>query len=417
MDSHTTSKSVKYHWALNEKGETVSIKDINEQNRGKNYYCPNCGCPMIPSSITKENKRQPHFKHKGGEHCSYESYLHKLAKKRLKEIFDNREHFYVEVDAVNCCDQFNTCKLRASNDTIDSSAYIKKVDCPTHYKKVLDLKKFYDKCELESGYNNFIADVMLSDSKGENPVPLFLEIYHTHECEQVKIDSGIPIIEFVVKTEEDLELLEINVIKELSVHAGNRKKENKKIVFYNLNKFEDSKPYENNPIRHRVDATIFLIEEQSIKEKPDRVICHDLFTGENFSPETVSSICITNRRLLDNSLENEYTKRCWLALNKILRLCCEQCRHCKRQVSGNGWNRRLSVSCVKNVSFPIKTKTWTGQIVESSESLSRYCHFYGYDRIFSMSCQLFELDKERLQSVIERGGCVGWSSSSYKDQD
>ena len=73
------------HYALDSQNRLVNIRDIEE---GKElYFCPYCKGEMIP----KRGKiRDWHFAHKClTENCSYESYLHSLAKLRLCEWFNN----------------------------------------------------------------------------------------------------------------------------------------------------------------------------------------------------------------------------------------------------------------------------------------------------------------------------------------
>ncbi len=136
-------------------------------------------------------KKQPHFRHKKDIH-SYESYLHKLAKERLKELFDTSEKFEiyncVEYRCDKNCELY--CKMRNSQ--------------PTYCNSTRDLKLTYDKCEIEKEYKGFIADLLLTSSKNPDIDPIFLEISHKHDCEQEKLDSGIKIIELKVKDDRDL---------------------------------------------------------------------------------------------------------------------------------------------------------------------------------------------------------------------
>jgi len=242
--NNQNNKKVKYYSALDEADNLVYIDDVNEENRNQhNYRCPSCKGPMIPV-LGKKNTH--HFRH-DVEHCSYESYLHELAKIRFKDAFEQRDKFLVEVDEFFVCDKFGKCflhnlsdfKKRLKNRPIPNG-------CMDNYKKVLNLKYFYDVCELEKGYKGFIADILLRDSHNKHE-PIFLEIYVSHPCDEEKIQSGIPIIEFKINDEEKLnELLKQNVFKEQkNVPIANKKKKTEdKVLFYNLERLGDLKPYE-----------------------------------------------------------------------------------------------------------------------------------------------------------------------------
>lgn len=381
-------QSVKYHWALTEDGETIHISNVNDTNSGQRFTCPNCGCEMIDSA-TKSKLKQPHFKHKGGEHCDPESYLHQLAKKRLKEEFDRRNKFLIEVDAINCCDQFNSCLLKRmdKDQNLSHVRSFKEIDCNVNYKKTIDLKQFYDRCDIESAYDGFIADVKLYDSKGEYPIPLFLEIYYSHKCEKPKTESGIPIIEFLIKTEDDLHLLKADVFREIS-NKQPRKREVHKVVFHNLNGFEDATPYENDRNAHTLNATEYYINQQNhIEGIPKNVICHSLYTGENVSSDAI--MLITNSKLVDNRLTKAYVERSFCSLNGLIPLCCEQCKHVTRWTLGKGWLEQEQYSCKNKV------------------EIKEYC-FKNHVGINSIRCELFELDEERLNNTVNMAGCVGW---------
>jgi len=138
------------------------------------------------------NKREHHFRHKG-DTCSYESYLHKIAKLLVAKKFDESKSFVVEYPISRFCEKID-CPLRSKQ-------------CENNQKRLskIDLRKEYDKCEVEGIYNGFRADVMLSSSDNPDKLPLFLEIFVSHECSKEKIDSGIPIIEVSIKSEDEID--------------------------------------------------------------------------------------------------------------------------------------------------------------------------------------------------------------------
>ncbi len=185
---------ITYHNATDIDGHVVHIDEITKENRAEHYYCLGCGGEMSP--ILGE-VREHHFRHKE-THCNWETYLHKLGKKRLKERFDTQEHFVVKVNSEYYCEKEGRCKLGLVYKHQGES-------CNRCFKGELDLKRFYDTCDEEVPYEGFRADLLLSNKSNPNIMPLFLEISFSHDCDPKKIASGIPILEIKVTKEEDLE--------------------------------------------------------------------------------------------------------------------------------------------------------------------------------------------------------------------
>lgn len=69
-------------------------------NENEKYFCPICGELMNPHM---GKVRRWHFVHKNAGNCSYESYLHKLAKIKIREAFLTSEHFLLSYNAKAIC--------------------------------------------------------------------------------------------------------------------------------------------------------------------------------------------------------------------------------------------------------------------------------------------------------------------------
>ena len=83
------------------------------------------------------------------------------------------------------------------------------VKCMTIERRKHDLKQWFHTCEEERDLTlpdgrRFRADIMCLH-EGSTDMPLFFEICVTHSCELQKINSGIPIIEIKIESEEDIE--------------------------------------------------------------------------------------------------------------------------------------------------------------------------------------------------------------------
>ena len=182
----------KYSYAKDRKGDIVHIDNARQ---GILYRCLQCGNEMIPK---KGDINIHHFAHKIECVCNGESYLHKLAKLKFKEIYDRSAEFILEYRSPAKCPldkSFYSCPFIIPDcNTLDP-----------HVRK-LDLKKIFDQCLIEFPVDNgrFFADILLKDSSGKITKPMMIEFYHTHKCEPEKINSGWPIVEIKIKDEEDI---------------------------------------------------------------------------------------------------------------------------------------------------------------------------------------------------------------------
>ena len=80
-----------YSYALDNENHLINAA---EAEKGPDYFCPSCGEKMI---LRKGKQRRPHFAHKvNTKHCSYESYLHIIAKKQICKYFNESPVFMIE---------------------------------------------------------------------------------------------------------------------------------------------------------------------------------------------------------------------------------------------------------------------------------------------------------------------------------
>lgn len=183
---------IKYSYAIDLNGKPVYIEDAV---KGESYKCPQCGNEMIPK-LGDINAH--HFAHKVECSCNGESYLHKIAKLKFKEAFDEAPVFILEYRTpVECPLHYSNDGCRFSNN-----------DC-NHYTKTFkqfNLKHTFDTCLIEESVNNgeFIADILLKDSTGRSSKILLIEFFHTHRCDLNKVKSGLPIVEIKIENEDDI---------------------------------------------------------------------------------------------------------------------------------------------------------------------------------------------------------------------
>ena len=182
---------ITFHNATDTDGKIIHIDEVTKENRAEHYYCIGCGGEM---SAVLGDKREHHFRHKEA-HCSWESYLHKLGKMRLKQRFETQKEFVVKYYVEHHCDKSKGCQLEP---------IYRDKKCIRRELLESDLKKMYDTCEEEVTYKGYRADLMLSSKEHPEREPIFLEISVTHDCEPEKLASGIQIIELKIADEKDV---------------------------------------------------------------------------------------------------------------------------------------------------------------------------------------------------------------------
>lgn len=173
-----------------------SFVSIDQVPAGKECecFCPACKQPLIAKN--QGLVRMHHFAHQSGKECEhgYETMLHIFAKERIQEAFMKSEHFYLTHRMLYTCPNENVCK-------------IKQEGCSTRWKmELIDLKKYYDRCEQEITYDNLRgrSDLKLYNSNKPNIKPTYIEFCVTHASDQEKLHSGAKIIECSIESEDDI---------------------------------------------------------------------------------------------------------------------------------------------------------------------------------------------------------------------
>ena len=167
----------------------MHINNVDDEYRKQHkFYCLQCGKEMIAN--LKDDYRCKHFSHKNKSNCSYETYLHSLSKKLIKQVYDNSPEFYLKYFDFEIC-SYSDCQYRT-------------YECKhSDILRSVNLKDWYDICEVEKEINGYVADVLLTSSKPNIP-PLLIEIYVHHECSPEKKNSGLRIVETAITSEDDI---------------------------------------------------------------------------------------------------------------------------------------------------------------------------------------------------------------------
>lgn len=187
--------AIKYSFAKNECGEIVEIDKVNNENRGAVFLCISCNSELIPRL---GSKKAHHFAHKSLVNCSGETYLHNLAKKlfiqEYKSCLDSQIPFDLEYESVNKCSFLE--EKRSQSFECQSKS------CQTRIENKFNLISSFTEIYEEKRDGDFVPDIMLFDPKRNEKI--YVEMAFTHDCEKEKIDSGTKIIEFKVRSEDDL---------------------------------------------------------------------------------------------------------------------------------------------------------------------------------------------------------------------
>ena len=183
----------KYRYADNSNNKIVDVTKLQKQNLDKNevFKCIGCSNILIP---VLGQKRQKHFRHKIDIDCSPETYLHKLAKTRFYEVYNDcirqNASFLITINQQRYCNYYE-------------SEFLFRCD----FKEIVqtfDLTKYFREIRLEKKEDSFIPDLLMISKTGDK---LFIEIAVTHQVSQKKIDSGSRIIEIYIANEDDIEII------------------------------------------------------------------------------------------------------------------------------------------------------------------------------------------------------------------
>ena len=219
--------SQNYSYANNSGGELINISTAQ---RNEQYFCPTCGKLMIPHM---GKKHRWHFVHKNNRNCSYESYLHKIAKIKIREAFLSSEHFLLSYNAKAICSL--------------ECPFIDSPKCQEEKAVEFDLRRYYDTCEIEATYHQYRADLLLTSSTNPKTPPLLIEIMVTHKCTEDKTGDGVRIIEIPIQSDEQID----NIVRACKFTAVREKpfiysySSERNITLYNFNKVESFDPTES----------------------------------------------------------------------------------------------------------------------------------------------------------------------------
>ncbi|MCQ2189804.1 MAG: competence protein CoiA [Paludibacteraceae bacterium] len=207
------------HYAVSKDGVRTHIKQAYESK--EDFFCPACNCKMIKKCGPI---RSWHFAHdcRSAEtelqkNCTYESYLHAYAKMCIKKWFEESNSITMYYKNQHKCSLSKGCKWKLEYDS-----------CTKTEEASYDIKRCLNKLKEEKNItiedDTFRPD-LLWYKESDQKQRIFIEIKVTHECSEKKVNSKERIIEFTVSSEEDVESIISNDIKESDI-----------VKYWNINK-------------------------------------------------------------------------------------------------------------------------------------------------------------------------------------
>lgn len=311
-----------YRYALDNESNLVHIEKAVKSQK---FLCPCCGDEMI----AKQGKiRKWHFTHKTKTaNCSYETYLHKIAKKRIRECFMNSDEFNIQIETTAFC------SIKDCNFPFKPQKH-----CQWRTSKNFNLKKYYNDCTEEQRIGRFVADLLLSNNKNEKPI--LIEICVSHKCTEEKIKSGYRIIEIHIKSEDDID--KIVTSKEIKGYSPDV---NEWYCYAQQN-----------------DTTFYNFE---ISEKPnshqEKSIAFFWIDRYNYVHSKLIRGCVNSTRLPKNILNSKFiiqsSEKLWhLGFKKLSEsgLNLKYCPMCKNYRYNYGYQRHMCILYKKNINqkFP-----------------------------------------------------------------
>lgn len=184
---------IKYRYAADENGTVVEIES-DRVLRSKDYTCLSCNNILRP--VLGEVNRK-HYRHMVQVACSYETYLHNLAKRIFFQTYN---------DCLSSGSPYNFEYKIARQCT-----YCKHGPCHVGTtSKETDLTRYFKDIFIETRDGQFIPDILLRNEKES----LYVEIAVTHYLEEPKVNSGVRFIEISINSEQDVDVVRSGVLSE-----------------------------------------------------------------------------------------------------------------------------------------------------------------------------------------------------------
>jgi len=164
--------------------------NMPKKERPRSLTCAGCGQPVIPNLGPQKVRHFSHDPNNRTFSCSWESYLHQAGKRALAEAVEDLIRTGKSLTLIHP-HGIRNLTYRWDGDFVTETTE------PS--SRTLDVGGAT--VTVEKGEKGFVADVLMRASE----LNLLLEVAVTHRCSTEKVSSGVPILEFDLSSEEDIE--------------------------------------------------------------------------------------------------------------------------------------------------------------------------------------------------------------------
>lgn len=178
--------------------------DMPKKERPRGLTCAGCGQPVVPNLGPKKVRHFSHDPNNRTFPCSWESYLHQAGKRALAEAVEDlirtgKALTLTHPEGARTLtygwdEEFVTETTKPSSRTLEVAGAT---------------------VSVERGEKGFVADVLMRAPE----LNLLLEVAVTHRCSSEKVGSGVPILEFDLSSEEDIERM-VGAVRSGEVTVG-----------------------------------------------------------------------------------------------------------------------------------------------------------------------------------------------------
>lgn len=288
---------IKHHYAKNGCDEIVAIEDADP---GAIYHCIGCGHEMMAK---KGTIREHHFCHRQIVDCNGETYTHQCAKLYIKHLFEQQPHLWISFKQSRKGCLSGNCHYEKTEGGILAN------ECVVEENKQVDLKEYYDTCELEADYNGFVADILLKNSQNLRQKPCFIEIAVTHPCEKNKLASDIPIIEISIpKGSDNFDELS-QLVETDKLDCGHHPPKDPKITFHNF-----KRKIVSNDACNLHDVSVFFVNKNGKGQVKVHKNCCSLYGKQHLEAVSTYEIHFPSQ---DGDSSGAYTRGVAIANLKL----------------------------------------------------------------------------------------------------
>jgi len=180
-------ENVKLWFAKNEKGDLLTINEIDEDNKNQTLFCPICTSNLKPKAV--QSKRvTPHFAHVDADKCNSETMIHWWFKNKFLEKGDKFTVVSDELNEYVCKDILVEYPHKTSEGTYKPDMTIVTENNKTIYFEFnySNKKKVKDYLDVWLELNNIVVEVDVKQLMLKDEIPKFNSLFYRGKCFNTK---------------------------------------------------------------------------------------------------------------------------------------------------------------------------------------------------------------------------------------